>query len=195
MKKKVFFESMKGKLFFFFELILFLFPFCSFSASGVFPVKEVFFQVFNFSIFFGIFVFLMRKPLKVLFHKRQEEFFSFEKQAKALEAERKKELKVWEEKLEILKKQEAAIQQKAKQEGERFISQKREEFRNLKARLKREADFFFQLEKEKSKRVLFKKWKDQITEQAQEELKKQASSRSFQKERIRDFFQQMESHL
>lgn len=175
--------------------MLAFFPLFSFAASEAFPVKEIFFQIFNFSIFATAFVFLIRKPIKIFFHKRQEEFFSFEKQAIQLEKEKKSELKTWEKKLETLREQEAEIQKRAKKEGEKFVFQKKEELKNLRGRLKKESDFFLHLEKEKSKRELIKKWKNKVVQEAARELEKQAHSASFQKKRLEDFFKQMVPHL
>jgi len=172
-----------------------LFPSFSFADSSSFPLREITVQVFNFSVFAIVLFFLVRKPIKLFFHKRQEEFFSFEKQSARLEREKKKELEAWEKKLEILKEQKKYIQKKAQSEGEKVIFQRREEIKNLQNRLKKEAEFFLQLEKEKLRRELLKKWKDKITQKAGQELDKQAKSSSFQQERFRDFLKQMESRL
>ena len=176
-------------------LFFFFFPLFSFAASEGFPAKEILIQLFNFSVFVAAFIFLVRKPVKVFFHKRQEEFFSFEKQAVQLEKERQKENQSWEKKLEALKKQEAGIKQQAQAEGEKFISGKKQEIKHLKIRLKKEADFFLHLESEKLKRDLFKKWKNKVVEGAHLELEKQAESSVFQMERLKDFFKQMEARL
>ena len=178
----------------FYFLFLF-FPLFSFAASEGFPAREILIQLFNFSVFVAVFIFLVRKPVKVFFHKRQEEFFSFEKQAIQLEKERQTENQSWEKKLETLKKQEAGIKQKAQAEGEKFISGKKEEIKKLKTRLKKEADFFLHLERGKLKRDLFKKWKNKVIEGAHLELEKQAESLVFQTERTKDFFKQMEARL
>ena len=139
--------------------------------------------------------FLTRKPIKVFFHKRQEEFFAFEKQAFQLEKEKREEQKNWEKKIQALREKEKGIEQKAQAEGEKFVFQRKEEIKTLKERLKKEADFFIRLEREKSKRELLKRWKSTIVEGASLELEKQASSHDFQRERLKDFFKQMESHL
>ena len=186
-KKKLLFAG--GLLGFFFL------PSYSYASTEGFPTKEIFVQVFNFSVFVLAFVFLIRKPLKLFFHKRQEEFFAFEKQAVQLEKEKQEEYQAWEKKLQILKEQETGIQKKAQTEGEKFISQKQEEIKSLKARLRKESDFFIRLEKEKSKRNLLKQWKNKVVQEAGLELEKQAQSASFQQERIKDFFKQMELHL
>ena len=189
------FKFCKTNLFFMGFLGLSFFSSFSYAGAESFPTKEIFIQVFNFSVFAGAFIFLTRKPIKLFFHRRQEEFFAFEKQAAQWERERQEEFQTWERKLEILKEQEAGIKQKAQTEGERFIVQKQEEIKNLKARLKKELDFFLRLEKEKSKRNLLIKWKRKVVQKAGLELEKQAQSTSFQQDRLKDFFKQMEAHL
>ena len=176
-------------------LFVFVFPSFSFAESASFPIKEIAVQVFNFSIFVVALIFLVRKPVKLFFHKRQEEFFSFEEQAVQLEREKKKELEAWEQKLESLKEQEKGIQKKAQSEGKKLVFQKREEIKNLQNRLKTEAEFFLQLEREKSKKELLEKWKYKIAQKAGKELEGQTQSPSFQQELVRDFFKQMESRL
>ncbi len=179
----------------FITLFTLFFTLPSYAASEGFPAREVFFQVFNFLLFATALFFLLRKPIQVFFHKRQEEFFAFEKQALQLEREKQIEKESWEKKIQTLNEQEKNIKQKAKEEGERFISQKKEEIKALKLRLKKEADFFLHLEREKSKRELFKTWKGKIIESAKIELKNQALSPSFQEEQLKGFYKQMEAHL
>lgn len=177
-------------------LCLFFFPFfSSFAASEAFPSREIFIQFLNFSMFFAAFLFLCRKPIKVFFHKRQEEFFSFEKQALSLEKEKKKELKLWEDKLAVLKDQEKGIKKKAQEEGEKFVRQKKEELESLKTRLKRETDFFFRLEKEKAKKDFLRNWKDKIIQSAERKLEEEAVSPAFQTNRFKNFLKQLESHF
>ena len=175
--------------------VFFLLPFAGFAVSEGFPAKEVFVQIFNFSVFAAVLILLVRKPLQVFFHKRQEEFFSFEKQAVQLEKEKQEEYKNWEMKIQALKEQEEGIQKKAQEEGDRFITQKKEEIKQLQDRLKREARFFIRLETEKLKRKLLKNWKGKVKEGACFELEKQAGSKDFQTARLEDFFNQVESHI
>lgn len=191
MKTRFFFRSRRFLLVFF---ILFV-SLPALASSGGFPAWEVGIQVFNFTLFFLAFVFLLRKPIQVFFHKRQEEFFSFEKQALSQEKERKKELKLWEDKIAKLKEQEKDIQKKAFAEGESFVAQKKEELEALRARLKKESEFFLHLETEKAKRELLEKWKDKIIQFAESELKKQAGSSAFQKESLSSFVKQMETRF
>ena len=176
-------------------LTFFLFPLLSYSSSETIPVKEIFIQVFNFSIFVAIFAFLIRKPIKHFFHKRQKEFFSFEEQAAQWEKEKWKEHQEWENKLEVLKKQEKEIKQKAQREGEKFLFQKKEELKNFQIRLKKEAHFLLRLEREKSKEDLLKKWRGKVAQAAGLDLEKQAGSSDFQSKRLKDFFWQMEFRL
>ena len=176
-------------------LLLFFLPFFSFASNETFPAKEIFFQTFNFLIFAIVLFFLIRKPVKVFFHKRQEEFLDFEKQAFQLEKEKREEQKNWEKKIQALRDQEKGIEQKAQAEGKNFIFQRKEEIRTLRERLKKEADFFIRLEREKSKRGLLERWKNKVVEEARLELEKQALSPDFQKERLKDFFKQMESRF
>ena len=186
-------ESFKQKLLL--GLIFFFLPSLSYSAVEAIPVKEISIQVFNFSIFVAIFVFLIQKPIKKFFHKRQKEFFSFEEQAAQWEKEKRKEHQEWENKLEVLKKQEKGIKQRAQTEGEKLLLQKKEELKNFQARLEKEAHFLLHLEREKSKDDLIKKWKSKVAQAAGLDLEKQASSSDFQTERLKDFFRQMESRL
>ena len=180
---------------FFLALTILFFSLFSYASEGTFPAKEIFFQIFNFSIFVMILFFLMRKPIKVFFHKRQEEFFAFEKQAFQLEKEKQEELKTWEKKIQVLRDQEKEIEKKAQAEGEKFVFQQKEEIRTLKIRFKRESDFFLRLEREKSKRELLEKWKDKVISETSKNLDKQARFLEFQREQFRDFFTQMEIHL
>lgn len=181
------------KYFYLFYIILYT-PFISFADESGFPLKEILVQAFNFLVFATAFLFLIRNPLKIFFYKRQEDFFSFEKQAAQWEKEKQKELNTWNKKIETLKKQETGIKQKAKEEGGKFLFHKKEELKTLKSRLEKEADFLIHLEKEKSKRDLLKKWRDKTAHVAGSELKNKAPSADFQKKSLQDFLNGM-SHV
>ncbi len=174
---------------------LFFLPGLAFADRAPFPVQEITAQAFNFSVFAIAFIFLIRKPVQLFFHKRRDEFLSFERQAMQLEKERKGELKAWEKKLKGLREREKDIDQKARSEGEKFMSQKRREIQNLRDRLKREAEFFLRLEREKAKKELMGRWREKIIQAAGRSLKNQAPARSFQQALFKDFFKQLESHL
>ena len=171
---------------FFLSSLFFLLPEAQ-AAAGGFVAKDLFFQLLNFSIFAGLTVFLARKPLQKLYHKRQEGFLSFERQVldqgKKIEAEQK----MWEEKFSSLNKKHQGIQQEALRRGENFSQRKQGELKSLKERLKRELDFFIHLEKEKAKRALLEKWQIQLTESLRADFQKQALQESFQKSWIKSF--------
>ena len=189
--------KLKNKGFFhaFLWLSFFLFPLMTFASSEIFPVKEIVVQAFNFSIFFFLFVFLLRKPIKQFFSKRQEDFLFFEKQAFQREKQKKEEHKKWQEKLERLNQKEKGITKEAEVEGQKIIFLNQKKLKNLKDQLQTEADFFIHLETKKIKTEIFEKWRNKVIERAELELGKQGQSEKFQVERYKDFFKQMESHI
>ena len=189
-KKRSLFFCDKKLLFF----ACFIFFPCFSLAEGS-GLKEVAVQLFNFSVFFGLLWFLLKKPAQAFFHKRQKNFLSFEEQALKIEKEKKEELTVWDQKLKALTERESGIKEKAQEEGKKLDFQKKEELKSLKIRLKKEADFFLNLEKEQAKNLLLKKGTSQIARSAGWELKNLAKSPSFQKESMKDFFKQIKAHL
>ena len=179
-------------------LICALFLFCPESLSATEEgslAKGVWVQAFNFSLFALALFFLIRKPVQIFFHKRQEEFFSFEKQTAEVEKKRKTELASWGKKLSELEKQESHIQQKAQAEGERLDLQKKEQLKSLKVQLTREADFLLNREREKAKKELLKKWKAHLAQSVRQELGEQALSPELKAQQIQEFLNQMEGRL
>jgi len=163
MSKKTFFK--KSLLCF-----VFLFPFLCYAGQGGFPLKEILVQVFNFSIFFGLLIFFVKKPLKSLLHKRQRDFLAFEEQALSLEKEKKEEEKLWDKKLKDLWEQEQSIKQRAEAEGKRFIQKKQQELKIYKQQLQNTAKLLIHLEQQKAKNQLLKKWKAKTVQQAEKAL-------------------------
>ena len=157
------------------------FPFLAHSAGSEFSAQAIFIQAFNFSVFLFAFLYLVRKPLQTLFHKRQKDFFAFEEQALKLEKEKQAEQKLWDKKLSELEKTEKNIQKQAQEEGERFKKQKQKELEDLAQNLKKSSSFFLNLETEKLKRKSFSYWKSRLLADTKSELKQLALSKDFQK--------------
>ena len=168
---------------------LLVFPFLAYSGSSEFSPQAIFIQIFNFSIFLFAFLFLIRKPLQTLFHKRQKDFFSFAEQALKLEKAKKAEKKLWDKKLSDLNEKEKTIQQEAQEEGERFITQKKQELKKLSRSLKMASEFLLNLEKEKLKRESLSHWKKQLVDGVRRDLKESARSKDFQKKEQKTFLQ------
>lgn len=185
----------KHKCTIFLALIFLLFPSLAFAKAEGFPLKEILIQVFNFSVFAIVFVFLVKKPIGAFFHKKQKDFIAFEEQALQLEKEKEKEQKEWDKKLMDLEQKEKSIQQSAQQEGERLLAQKKEELKNLSNQLKSTAEFFIRLEREKLKRNLIQKWRSKVAEEAEEDLKQQPKTSDFQNKRLKEFLKQMETQI
>ena len=164
-----------------------LIPFTAYSAGAEFSPQVIFFQLLNFSVFLFLFFFLLRKPVKTFFHRRQKEFFAFEEQALNLEKEKQQQKKLWDSKLFDLTEKEKNIKEQAKKEGERFKSQKKKELKELSESLKKTSAFLLSLEKEKLKRESFKYWKAQLVEKTRTELNNQALSKDFQKKEQKGF--------
>lgn len=173
--------------------LLLLFPCLSLAEAGSFPTKEILVQAINFFIFFALLIFFLRKPIKLLFHKRKENFVSFEKQMFQAEKEKELELESWKKKLNSLIQQEKDIQGKAEKEGEKFLLFKKQQLEKLRTQLKKEAQFLLDLEAKKSQTDLLKKWRDKVIHLAEKNLEQQAKEPHFQKERIKDFFHQIKS--
>ena len=163
------------------------FPFLAHSAGSEFSAQAIFIQAFNFSVFLFAFLYLVRKPLQTLFHKRQKDFFAFEEQALKLEKEKQTEQELWDKKLSDLEKTEKNIQKQAQEEGERFKKQKQKELEELSKSLKKNSSFFLNLEKEKLKRKSFIHWKSRLLEEAKSDLKQLALSEDFQKREQESF--------
>ena len=161
-------------------LCILFYPWMAYSASE-FSAKAIFFQAFNFSLFFLAFLFLVKKPLKAFFHKRQKDFFSFEEQALKLEEKIKKELELWDEKLKDLDSKQSNIKRQAQEEGNRFMLQKKQELETLKKKLKKTSDFLLSLEKQKLKRESLEHWRSELVEKTRKELNKLSLSENFQK--------------
>lgn len=182
-------ERAKLPLFF----IIGVFPFLSEAASEL-SSWTLFTQVFNFSLFFLAFVFLIRKPFKLLCHQRQKDFFSFEKQALALEKQKKEQNKEWERKISDLSEKEKHIKQKAQAEGDRFYAEKQKDLKDLEERFKNHSDFLLHLETEKLKKEQLDYWKKELVELSKEELKGLAQELSFQKNEKNTFINFLRSY-
>ena len=168
--------------------LLFL-PFLAYSASAEFSPKAIFIQVFNFSIFAFLFLFLVKKPLQTLFHNRQKDFFAFEEQALKLEKEKQVEKAEWDSKLQDLDNKEKNIQKQAQTEGERFRAQKQKELTELSRRLRKTSEFFLNLEREKLRRESFSHWRTRLVESARSDLSQMALSEDFQKKEQAGFIE------
>jgi len=153
----------------------------------------LFTQLFNFSLFFVVLILLVRKPVKLLYHQRQKDFFSFEKQALALEKQKKEENKEWEQKILALNLKEKNIKQKAQEEGDRFHAEKQKELMDLKERLKKHSDFLIHLETEKLKKQQFDYWKQKLVELSKKELEHLGKENSFQKKEKHSFINFLKS--
>ena len=179
------------------RVFLFFFLFCPFcvGAGGdeAFPFRELFFQLFNFSLFSAGLVFLARKPLQVFFHKRQEEFIAFENQALKLEKEKRAEYEKWEKKREEMALRSANVRQRAKEEGERFAFQQKEALKNLKTRLQKSSDFIIQREREKAKQDLLEKWSAKLLDCARIGLELEARKSGFHDAQIHSFCRQLKA--
>ena len=159
------------------------------------PLRELFFQLLNFSIFVFLLGFLLRKPIQKLFHKRQEGFLSFEKQSLKEEQTIRAEKKLWQEKLKNLEEKFKGIGDEALRQGESFAQRKQKELAALRARFKRELDFFIRLEREKAKRELLKKWQARLSKDLRQEFQKQALTDNFQQLWMKNFLTKCKSSL
>ncbi|MCY4321707.1 MAG: hypothetical protein OXC37_04830 [Bdellovibrionaceae bacterium] len=178
---------MKRKLLFQITGFLILsFPWLAYSASE-FSAKAIFFQAFNFFLFFLAFLFLVKKPLKAFFHQRQKDFFSFEEKSLNLEKKLKKELEIWDEKLKDLNSKKNNIKKQAQDEGNRFMLQKKQELESLKKKFKKTSDFLISLEKQKLKRESLRHWRSELVEKTREELSELSLSENFQKKEQESF--------
>ena len=167
-------------------LVFSLFPFLSEAASEL-SSWILFVQIFNFSIFCVVFFFLIRKPIQLLCHQRQKDFFSFEKQAIELEKQKKEENTVWEKKLLELKEQEQNIKKKAKEEGDRFYAEKQKELKDLEEGVKKYSAFIIRLETEKLKKQQLDYWRKELIEISKKELIHLAGESPFQQKEKEKF--------
>ena len=182
-------ERAKLSLFF----IIGVFPFLSEAVSEL-SNWTLFTQGFNFLLFFFAFVFLIRKPVKLLCHQRQKNFFSFEKQALAFEKQKKEQNEEWEQKISDLSKKEKNIKQKAQAEGDRFYAEKQKDLKDLEKRFKNHSDFLLHLETEKLKKEQLDYWKQELVELSKKELEGLAQELSFQKKEKNTFINFLKSH-
>ena len=172
----------------------FVLPFFAFAESAEgFPSRMIFFQVLNFSVFFILLIFFLRSPVRKFFKKRQEDFLSFEKEAREKEKEMEKSNRILKEKIADIEARQKTIRTKAEEEGQKYLSEKQREKLHKKESLEREGCFFLQLEERKLKKNAFEKWKRQIVQKTEEQLKQEDPR--FQKQMVRSFFRQMEKQL
>lgn len=164
------------------QYLLFAFLSLPLSASAATELSSwvLFTQVFNFSIFFLAFALLIRKPVQLLCHQRQKDFLSFEKQVLKLEKQKREEHEKWERKLSDLQERERNIKKKAKDEGDRFYSEKQKELKELEERLKNHTEFIARLETEKLKNQQLDDWKKKLLELSKKELNLLAQDTAFQ---------------
>jgi len=167
-------------------IMLSLFPAFS-EAAGELSFWLLFTQGFNFSLFFLAFLFLVRKPIKLLCHQRQKDFFAFEKQALALEKQKKEENKEWEEKIVKLELREKSIKRTAEEEGSRFQFAKQKDLKDLEESLKKHSDFLIQLETEKLKKQQLDHWRQKLVQFSQKQLEDLAKHSSFQQKEKQNF--------
>ena len=173
-------------------LLLLIFSLDAVASSGEFPFKAIAFQALNFFGFAFLFFFLIRKPAKIFFRDRRENFLKEERVAKEKEEEMKKEHSSWTEKMRGLSDQEKNLLPKVEKEGNRYQEQKNEEITFLKERLKREEEFLVRLEKEKSKKYILNNLKANVVEKAKETLKNQENQENFHSQLYKNFSEQLE---
>ena len=165
------------------------------AAGGVdqgFPAKAIFYQVFNFSIFFIALIFLLRKPAKEFFKSRKEDFFRFEKQARQQEEKMKKEHQLWLDKVEEISKKETDIKSQALKEGENFKKQKQLELEGLKEKMKKDEEFLLKLEKQKLLQQTLSAFKEKVAGYAQKVLEKTCSEGTVRKNLYNKFSKEVE---
>ncbi len=161
------------------------------SGKGI-PSKEIFFQFFNFSLFFIAFLFIIKKPVRNLYQKRRKDFLLFEEQAKKQRKDLEAKLQQWQTKIKELDVKEQTVKEDAEKEGKKWVAEKEKEITDLKKRLKSEEEFFGHLESEKIKRDSFKKWQKRIVERADPLLKKESLKPEVQQKFYQEFFKQIE---
>ncbi|MBC6415041.1 MAG: hypothetical protein GDA46_01425 [Bdellovibrionales bacterium] len=188
-------ESLKNLVLRYSGFVLLFYPFASLATSEL-STRLVFIQIFNFSLFaIGLF-FLLKKPVQVLFHNRQKNFFAFEKQAFELEKQKKEENQKWEKKVSVLREKEKNIKKKAEEEGNRFRREKLQELKEIENKLKTYANFLIQLETEKIKRQQLNYWKKELIQNVRSELQELNSSFQEQEEKIfLDFLQNYKKRI
>ena len=174
-------------------LTLSLLPCFSFAASEL-STWTLFVQLFNFLIFFFLFVFALRGPAQSFCHKRQKDFFAFEKQSQELERIKKKENQRLEKKLLDLQEREKNIKKTATIEGKRFQDNKQKELEELKDRLKKYEVFLLHLETEKMKKQQFDYWKNELIAKSKQELEALAKQAVFQKKEKEAFISFLKQH-
>lgn len=172
--------------------LLCFFPFLTLASSEAFPVKTIFIQTFNFSLFFILLIFLLRKPAKEFFKKQREDFFLFEKQAKEQEEKKKKEHQIWSQKVQEILHKKQNIKAQALEEGNKFQQKKQRELEDISQKMADEAQEFFHLESERLKAQTLKQLKQSLSNQAEEILKEQSTDATWQDKIYKNFEQQLE---
>ena len=168
-----------------FLFILFANP--ALAAGSELTSKLLLAQIANFSLFVLAGYFLLKNPLQALFHKRQKDFFDFEKQAAGLEKEKQVENDKWKKQLAELEKKEKNIESQAQAQAQKFQEQKRQELKELEQSLKRSSDFLIRLETEKIKKSSLSYWRKSLVKKTQAELLKLAESKNFQDQEVQSF--------
>ncbi len=178
---------------FFLGFFLLVFPYLSeASSSEGIPVREIFFQTLNFSLFFGLFLFLLKKPVRIFYKTKRKDFLLFEEQAKKQNQEMKASLQKWEQKVKELDLKEETIKQDAEREGKKLQAEKKIELKDLKKRLQAEKEFFIHLESEKIKQESIERWQEEVVRGAKNLLAKESLNSKVQQKLYQEFFEQLE---
>ena len=168
-------------------LIFLFFSSPAFSAGSELTAELLFAQAFNFSLFMLAGWFLLKNPVQALFHKRQKDFFDFEKSAFQLEKEKQAENDSWKKRLSELEEKEKNIEAQAQAQAQKFQEQKQQELKELQQSLKRSSDFLIRLETEKIKKASLIYWKKALIKKSKAELLATAESKDFQNKEANTF--------
>ena len=156
------------------------------AADGI-PVKTLFIQLVNFLPFALLLMYFLRKPLRLFFSKRSEDFLEMESRAEKYELEKQKEYNLEEQKLKDIRLKQRNVARRALQEGEKYKEKKQRELKALQSRLQREKNVFIKLEEAQAQSQLLGQLKQGITHSAQETLKKESLEKSFHENLQKDF--------
>lgn len=177
----------------------FVFLFFSFSAlassEGGFPIKEIGFQILNFSIFLSLFLFFLKKLVQSFFRARKEQFLQEEKEARQKEVALKREHSLWTDKIKDLLTEKKNLNQKIEEEKIRYEIQKKSDIQDLSERLERERRFVIQLEQQKLKTQVMINIKEEIIDQAKQKLISEGDQLELQARLQKSFSDQLERGL
>ena len=170
--------------------LVFSFSVFASSSEGSF-LGEVGFQAFNFFLFLFLLLFFIKKPIQFFFKNRRELFLKEEKEARKKEEELTKERATWVKKMKEAIFDEKNFSNKVKQEVLRYKEQKQAELLELKERFKREREFIFQLEEQKTRKQILREVRNQVTSQAKKELISKGENKEFQSHLYKSFSKQL----